>query len=568
NASSSSKYGFDRCRHTTVEYSLCHTHDNGFENLKESCRYLPSMNDYEILNRGTKEEKVTIPEDVKFRYNKEFPGWFHNKRLPILYNNSWRPCGYYDQLNQAYLSSNSVFNYSMFFTHLGSKNMEPRQLLVLDEGHLFEKEIVEYASLSVSNRRWKRYIPDLDVNNLHLDCDDIKGWLPFLIRIEAKLLLSLGFTLEIEELAKERYRSYGYIFKDRINANTKISSFLGDDTEAAIIRDICDIIPKPTTAGNEIRSYYDYPQITSPALRIDAENDLKKISGVIHGILSSPQNWIVTENGTDIGMTITFKPLNVASFCSEIFNKGSKVLIMSATILDYQSFCKSLGLAPKNVEFIKVGSDFSETRRPIHHMNVHQLNQSTLQEPEVRSKIAKSIDEIMSMHKNHKGIIHTTSYVQNNFIIKNLSEQNADRLIQTDPYIPREEIIMKHVNSNEPTVLISPSLYMGIDLKDDLSRFQIITKVPYPDLGDKWIRRKMRSFDNKIEGDKWYAWQTALRIVQAYGRSIRSKNDWAITYILDSNFEGFVRKNTILFPNWFLSAIKFKQVRGYPIRLF
>lgn len=88
NASCSSRYGFDRCRHTTVEYGLCHTHDNGFENLAESCRYLPSMNDYKILNRGTKEEQVTIPEGVKFKYNKEFQGWFHNKRLPILYDNS------------------------------------------------------------------------------------------------------------------------------------------------------------------------------------------------------------------------------------------------------------------------------------------------------------------------------------------------------------------------------------------------------------------------------------------------------------------------------------------------
>ena len=92
--------------------------------------------------------------------------------------------------------------------------------------------------------------------------------------------------------------------------------------------------------------------------------------------------------------------------------------------------------------------------------------------------------------------------------------------------------------------------------------------MPYPDLGDKWISRKKSSFDNKMEGERWYAWQTSLRIVQAYGRSIRSKNDWAITYILDSNFDWFIRKNTSLFPTWFLSAIKFKQIPKHPIRLF
>ncbi|MGH9984653.1 MAG: helicase C-terminal domain-containing protein, partial [Nitrososphaeraceae archaeon] len=84
---------------------------------------------------------------------------------------------------------------------------------------------------------------------------------------------------------------------------------------------------------------------------------------------------------------------------------------------------------------------------------------------------------------------------------------------------------MKHINSNEPTVLVSPSLYMGIDLKDDLSRLQIVTKVPYPDLGEKWIKAKLNSFDDKKEVEKWYAWQTLLRIVQVYGRSIRSRKD-------------------------------------------
>ena len=51
----------------------------------------------------------------------------------------------------------------------------------------------------------------------------------------------------------------------------------------------------------------------------------------------------------------------------------------------------------------------------------------------------------------------------------------------------RDEVITKHIDSTEPTVLISPSLHLGLDLKDDLSRFQIIVKVPYGNLGDRWI---------------------------------------------------------------------------------
>ena len=68
----------------------------------------------------------------------------------------------------------------------------------------------------------------------------------------------------------------------------------------------------------------------------------------------------------------------------------------------------------------------------------------------------------------------------------------------TAPEIERDEIIAEHANTTIPTVLISPSLYIGLDLKNDLSRFQIITKVPYPDLGDRWINEK-----RKING-QWY----------------------------------------------------------------
>jgi hypothetical protein len=66
-----------------------------------------------------------------------------------------------------------------------------------------------------------------------------------------------------------------------------------------------------------------------------------------------------------------------------------------------------------------------------------------------------------------------------NLIKENISEQNAQRLVETNATIERD-----------PTLLISPLLYTGIDLKDDLSGFQIIVKVPYHDLTDRWIMQK------------------------------------------------------------------------------
>ena len=90
----------------------------------------------------------------------------------------------------------------------------------------------------------------------------------------------------------------------------------------------------------------------------------------------------------------------------------------------------------------------------------------------------------------------------------------------------------------------------GIDLKDHLSRFQIICKIPFPYLGDRRVMKK-----KKIQ-PWWYPYQTAKIIVQALGRSIRSEEDYADSYILDSNWAFFLKINRKYFPKWFLSAIK------------
>jgi ATP-dependent DNA helicase DinG len=153
----------------------------------------------------------------------------------------------------------------------------------------------------------------------------------------------------------------------------------------------------------------------------------------------------------------------------------------------------------------------------------------------------------MSLHKNDKGIIHATSYAQVKFIEKYISPDNNKRMIYTDPDRPREEVTAEHFRSTEPTVLISPSLHTGLDLKDERSRFQILVKVPNPSKGDRWISAKMEKVP------VWYNWQTSLRLVQAYGRSVRSKDDWAKTSVLDSAFGSFVKRNRL--SSWFMEAV-------------
>ena len=111
----------------------------------------------------------------------------------------------------------------------------------------------------------------------------------------------------------------------------------------------------------------------------------------------------------------------------------------------------------------------------------------------------------------------------------------------------------KHIHGKQPTVLLSPSMSEGVDLKGDASRFQILCKVPYPYLGDKLVKKRMYKWK------WWYPLQTAKTIVQSVGRMVYVIEDkeYSINlfYNLDSEVGGLnFRINTFNFKG---SAEKF-----------
>lgn len=536
--------------HTTVEYGNCMS-DEFFKG--EGCKYRTFLKDYKIINERTKEEEIYIDKDSKQNYTKQYSDWSTITDLKI--KREWKPCEYFNQLNIALTSSHSIFNYSIFLAFLpyNKSLFSERELLVLDEGHLLETEIVKFRGLSISKRRWKRYIPNLEI----IDCgyDDIERWIGFLIDLEAKMLVATGNSSAVELLALERSIKYNYSDDDdgrRTTARTNRDNKKKIISASEIFDSDFEIEKKYAFDDENAVSKKSAKNLGGEELAVDAIKDTERLTRTINSILSNPKNWIISYIKKDNYKVekVELKPLDISSYCKAIFEKGAKVLIMSATILNKKAFCKSIGLDPEDVTFISVTSDFPIENRTIYPLNIAYLNYSNLQSIDIKSKISKAVDNIMSLYKNDKGIIHTTSYDQLVFIKENISKDNARRLLITDPELQRDEVIFQHTSTTKPTVLISPSLHTGLDLKDDLSRFQIITKVPYPSKGDRWINAKREL------NEEWYYWQTALRLIQAYGRSIRSKEDWAKTYILDSAFGYFIKKNKNMLPDWFVQAIK------------
>ena len=264
----------------------------------------------------------------------------------------------------------------------------------------------------------------------------------------------------------------------------------------------------------------------------------------------SSENWVMEIQETEKRgyKKVVYRAIDVSKFADDyLFHMGRKVLLMSATILNADGFAKSLGIPKDDYDAISLASPFPVENRPIFQVGVGSMSAKMINDTLPRMKSA--VQAIMDEHVNQKGIIHCHTYKIAKYLKYNLRSRKYAKRILIHDSTNRDEILRKHMNSKEPTVLLSPSMTEGVDLKGDLSRFQIICKVPYPYLGDPIIRKRMS------KNSKWYPMKTAMSIVQSCGRSVRTTEDTAVTYILDSDWNNFYSRNRDVFPAGFKESI-------------
>ena len=91
--------------------------------------------------------------------------------------------------------------------------------------------------------------------------------------------------------------------------------------------------------------------------------------------------------------------------------------------------------------------------------------------------------------------------------------------------------------------------------RSKLAEWQIIAKVPFPNMGDKHVCAR------KDADDDWYKMETIKTIVQACGRIVRSETDQGATYIMDADIIRLIDNYPHFFPKWWMSAVKKKYTR-------
>lgn len=238
---------------------------------------------------------------------------------------------------------------------------------------------------------------------------------------------------------------------------------------------------------------------------------------------------------------------------------ADKFVFLSATLGTKEQFCKELGIPLDECLFIETDSPFDPSLSPVAIMPKIKLSKDVYEQN--IPAVGKIIDDILHVHKEQRGIIHSVTYDLQTQIYKRVSPDVQKRLLCRDMDVlstgdrrtyRNEELLSIHESGRVPaSVLLSPSMMEGVDLKDDLSEFQVIIKLPWANLGD--IRVKTKSGIDQ----EWYANKMWLSILQASGRSTRHDKDTSITYILDKNFQYFYDQWQHKLPTWFKRRIVF-----------
>jgi Rad3-related DNA helicase len=230
-------------------------------------------------------------------------------------------------------------------------------------------------------------------------------------------------------------------------------------------------------------------------------------------------------------------------------NRVKKMIMMSATIS--RKDVEELGLGRRRVLYLEASSPIPPTQRPLYYKPIANVNRNSMERSTL--EIAKWIEgNLLEKYRDVKGVIHAT-YAQAKMLRKVWGD-NARFIFHSKTDTKERYADFLEALPSTGKVLVASGLYEGIDLVEDLGRWQALIKIPWPSLGDPAIKHKC---DNDPE---WYAWACLKTVMQSAGRICRGPTDFGESYILDGTFQKLYKqsKQYNLVPKWFEEALIFE----------
>lgn len=414
----------------------------------------------------------------------------------------------YKSARQRAMDSKIMLSNLMYFVLEGGRNFKKRELLILDEGHNLPEQLVGFSSATISGRTANK---DIGESALEL----------------------FGEYSEVRTVDGEGKR-----FCDGSNAINFLKD-IGDE-----VYNVLECLDEDTELDD--KELKEYKRLIGLHGRLENARDSGSVIVSRHSTWNGDYSWIVIQ------------PL-LARKVSEklIFSRADKVLISSATINPWM-MAQELGfveiLGKGNSVFIPVPSTFPVERRPLYLQPVCNFKFKN-QSEENEEKMKMAIANIIHKHSGEKGIVFCNGYRYLKMlkgisqVIGNISEYDVDdenakkdmlelsnelyrRLLFHDRD-NRKEVLKKWMSTLDDSVLVGISMTEGLDLKDNLCRFSIVFKSPFADSRNPRVAARL-----KLSHWQWYNMMAQQTLMQAYGRIMRSDDDYGSMYVLD---EGAVK---------------------------
>ena len=429
----------------------------------------------------------------------------------------------YSFARENYISGGiSLTNFYLYILYAiyNPKLMENRgaRVLIVDEAHDFDDVMSDFISIKITDNVVKKFkfSNEYDILKKLKSVNSISDYVEFLKYLNGEIVTT---TEDMERGMSSVPRN---IKSDR--RDLKISKVLKTkNTDVRVMNLVTDLKQYQLKIEIFLKEYKD-----------------------------NPNNWVLESSWNEKmkSKELSLEPIWAYDYLDKyVFSNYDMVFLMSGTILDKNLFCQLNGLDVTKASYYSIASPFPLKNRPIYYMPIGKM--SFKSKEDTFKRYVPYIQKLLDKYKKKKGIIHTNSFELAKWIENSIKDP---RLVFHDSS-NKDEVLRMHMESEEPTVIVSPSMDTGVSFDNDSARFQIIAKVPYPSLASQ--KNKMRQMNNP----DWYSWKTVSGLIQMTGRPVRSDKDYADTIIIDGGFGDVIKHSSQFLPDWIQEAIKKVNVK-------
>ena len=415
--------------------------------------------------------------------------------------NKYEECPYWIRKRECLKWSPVLMSFAYFILEGRTEGFEysfrPRELLIVDEGHSIDRHIVDHMSLIVS---------PVSLPGVY---ESVRRWIQDEYRDSNEVR---GFVETVRDYVKEQL-SY---------VQTTLDGGVALSREEAMMK----------------KKLEDWLTLANLFLEDESNEWVWSV------------RWMTLPDGSK-RKYLVIQPVYARAFGYElVWRRAERYIISSATIIDAEMFIKETGLdravLPSEVAHLKVPMTFPARNRPIIDATVGKL---TIDERSRNiGKAVRMIEEILRREPGNVAI-HCHSYEFMRMLARFIHPCYVDRIITHEP--EDREKALEEWKRSRGKVFACVAFTEGQDWKGEICDAQILLKTPYPDSeNDARVKRRLEKKEWV-----WYRLEALKQVMQAYGRAIRSEDDKARFYVIDSSFEDLISWCWKWIPSWFKEAL-------------